>query len=121
VDLRGYTVREAKEIAAVKVREAWRNGYSQITLLHGGGYARHHLQAAASAAGGVKWCLRGCLARGEWDRCVFPRRSARHEVGAVAMTLAVRKNPASNATEVWEPLPRGYHQWRRETVLGVAA
>ena len=117
LDLRGYTVHEAEEVAAAKVREAWENGYSYITLRHGCGYVRHHRQAAAEGAGGVKWTLRGFLTRGEWDKYVLPRRSARHAVGAVAMTLAVRPNPAPNATEVWEPLPKGYHEVQHEIAL----
>lgn len=115
LDLRGYTVREAEEVAT---GEAWENGYSFITLRHGCGYVRHHRQTASLGAGGVKWSLRGFLARGEWDKYVLPRRSARHEVGEIAMTLAVRPNPAPNATEAWEPLPKGHHELQHETALG---
>ena len=117
VDLCGYTVREAEEVADEKVREAWENGYERITLIHGCSYIRHHFQAAALGQGGVKWTLRSRLAQGYWNKYVFPRRSAKHDVGGCYMTLALRPNPTPRCPASWEPLQMGYHEWVREEAL----
>lgn len=117
VDLRGYTIGEAEEIADQKVREAWENGYKRITLIHGCSYVRHHKTATILAQGGVKWTLRSRLAQGCWDQYVFPRRSKRHDVNEWCMTLGVRPNPNPRSTARWEPLSQGYHEWLREEAL----
>lgn len=55
--------------------------------------------------GSIKWGLRGALARGEWDRFVYHRRSARHKIDAGSMTLALRPFEASDEEFVlgWQP------------------
>ncbi len=117
VDLRGYTIAEAERIADEKVREAWENGYSRITLIHACAYIRHHAQAAALGQGGIKWTLRRMLAQGHWNEYAYPRRSAKHEVNEYCMTLALRPNPNPLPVASWEPMPMGYYEWVRQEAL----
>jgi hypothetical protein len=42
VDLHGYPVWEAVEVATEKIREAWEKGFEQITLIHGAPDIYHH-------------------------------------------------------------------------------
>jgi len=92
VDLHGYPVWQAREVAENTIEEALRQpDVASITLIHGAPYIRHHAAARALGRGGIKWSLRGCLARGEWDQWVYPRRSRKHRIGDGSMTLALRK------------------------------
>jgi hypothetical protein len=92
VDLHGYRVWQAVEVASEKVREAWEQGYEQITLIHGAPDIHHHATAWTLGRGGIKWALRGCLSRGEWNEWVYNRRSKKHIIEDGAMTLALRPN-----------------------------
>jgi hypothetical protein len=62
-----------------------------ITLIHGAPDVRHPAIAAHLERGGIKWALRGRLARGIWKQWVYGRRSKKHVVEDGAMTLALRK------------------------------
>ena len=99
IDLHGYPVWEAVELATQKVQEAWTLGYQEITLIHGSPNIYHHAIASALGRGGIKWRLRGCLARREWMEWVYHRRSKKHDIGDGAMTLALRKNPCPERAE----------------------
>jgi hypothetical protein len=92
VDLHGYPVWQAIEVATEKIREAWERGLEEITLIHGAPDIRHHATAWALGRGGIKWALRGFLARGEWSEWVYGRRSTKHIIENGAMTLALRPN-----------------------------
>jgi len=109
LDLHGYTVREAVELADKKVREAWENGYDHITLIHGCPDVRHWRQAEEWGRGGIKWELRGYLACGDWKDYVYYRRSKKHKVDGGYMTLAVKPNPTPNVPERWSPVSEGYY------------
>ena len=92
VDLHGYPVWQALEVAEAAILDANQQpGVNSITLIHGAPDIRHHAVAQALRRGGIKWSLRGCLARGEWDKWVYPRWSKRHRIGDGSMTLALRK------------------------------
>jgi hypothetical protein len=53
-------------VATAGIKEAWEQGKTHITLIHGAPDIRHHQIAWMLGRGGIKWALRGCLARGEW-------------------------------------------------------
>jgi hypothetical protein len=99
VDLHGYPVWEAVQVATEKIREAWEKGFEQITLIHGAPDIYHHRIASACGRGGIKWSLRGCLARGEWGEWVYSRRSTKHVIEDGAMTLALRPNGRPGQTK----------------------
>lgn len=92
VDLHGYPVWQALEVADEKVKEAWENGCRYITLIHGAPEIRHHKTAWQVLRGGIKWGLRGKLARGEWMQYAYQRRSRQHVIEDGFMTLRLRKS-----------------------------
>lgn len=110
VDLHGYTVADAVDLACSKVSEAWQNGFERITLIHGAPGSTHHFSAAHTGYGGIKWQLRGILARGEWNEYLYGRRSKKHFVEEGFMNLRLRPNPGARAVQEWAPLPEPYYR-----------
>jgi hypothetical protein len=105
VDLHGYGVGDARRIARSKVREAWENGFRQITLIHGAPSSRRPGLAWQSGYGTIKWHLRGQFRQGKWRRFLYHGGSRKHRLEAGAMRLAVRSNPAPRVPPQWSPLP----------------
>ena len=95
LDLHGYPVRQAVEIAGDTVKAAYEAGFEYIKLIHGAPDVEHRMTAQVLGRGGIKWELRGFLARGDWSRYVYPRRSAKHGIGDGAMALALRQKAAN--------------------------
>lgn len=96
VDLHGYPVRQAVEVAEEAIRDARQNRFAFIKLIHGAPDIRHWQTASILGRGGIKWALRGALSRGDWGQNVYGRRSRRHTIDDGAMTLALR--PPADAT-----------------------
>lgn len=90
LDLHGYPVREAVELADETLRTAHGTGFQFVQLIHGAPDIQHKMTAQVLGRGGIKWELRGCLARGDWDSWVYPRRSAKHRIGDGSMILAIK-------------------------------
>ena len=90
LDLHGYPMWEALELAEDTIRDAWESGYARIKIIHGAPDIKSRMAAVASGRGGIKWVLRGCLHRGDWNKHVFPRRSSKHVIDDGRMTLALR-------------------------------
>jgi hypothetical protein len=99
IDPHGYPVWEAVELATARIKKAWEQGKTQITLIHGAPDVRHWTHAFVLGRGGIKWQLRGHLGRGEWKQYVFNRRSRKHHIGDGSMTLALRPNAPDPKTE----------------------
>lgn len=76
VDLHGYPAWQAIEVAEAEIEKAIDlPDVGSITLIHGAPDVRHHAIAIQLGRGGIKWALRGRLARGEWNPWVYGRRS----------------------------------------------
>ena len=90
LDLHGYPVWQAVELATQSIRAAYEAGFEFIKLIHGAPDIRHHLTAQVLGRGGIKWSLRGCLSRGEWSDFVYSRRSSKHVIDDGSMTLKLR-------------------------------
>lgn len=90
VDLHGYPVRQAVEVAEKAIRDARQDGFCLIKLIHGAPDIRHWKTAEVLGRGGIKWALRGALSRGDWRENVYGRRSRQHSVEDGSMTLALR-------------------------------
>jgi hypothetical protein len=105
VDLHGYPASQALDLAAEAVERAWNDQRKFITLIHGAPDVGHWAQVNSAGRGSIKWGLRGALARGEWGRFVYSRKSNRHRIDAGSMTLALRPFAVSDEEFVlgWEP------------------
>lgn len=90
LDLHGYPVWQAVEVATQSIRAAYEAGFEFIKLIHGAPDIRHHLTAQILGRGGIKWSLRGCLSRGEWSHFVYSRRSSKHVIDDGSMTVKLR-------------------------------
>jgi hypothetical protein len=90
IDLHGHPVWEAVELATEKIKEAWEQGRTHVTFIHGAPDIRHWQTASVLGRGGIKWQLRGHLASGAWMPYAYNRRSSKHFIGDGSMTLALR-------------------------------
>ena len=102
VDLHGYDVVTAVELARSRVAEAYRNGYAHVELLHGAGDVE---KPREGGRGRIKWELRRMLEAGEFDaHCVrsesWPRSSS--------LILTLRRNPRPRPAVWTESPPRTY-------------
>ena len=96
LDLHGYPVGQAIGIAEDTIKAAHDAGFGFVKLIHGAPDIRHKMTAEVLGRGGIKWELRGCLARGDWSEFVYPRRSMKHRIGDGAMILALRNGASAN-------------------------
>lgn len=96
LDLHGYPVRQAVELAERMVKAAWEAGFEFIKVIHGAPDIRHKLSASVLGRGGIKCELRDCLSRGDWNQYVYPRRSRRHRIDDGSMILALRNGASAN-------------------------
>src|SRR5919197_308541 len=64
VDLHGYDVVSALELAVVRTSEAYRNGYEAVELVHGGADVTEPVE---EGRGRIKWELRRLAERGRFD------------------------------------------------------
>jgi hypothetical protein len=90
LDLHGYPVIEALELAEDIVHQCWLSGFDRITIIHGSPNIRNRMQSQCMGRGGIKWGLRSLLYQGDWSRYVYPRRSAKHFIDDGYMVLALR-------------------------------
>jgi len=90
LDLHGYPVWEAVELAESMIQACWECGFSYIRIIHGAPDIRYWMQTRYAGRGGIKWSLRGCLHRGDWSKYVYPRRSTRHWIDDGYMDLALK-------------------------------
>ena len=99
VDLHGYDVLSALDLAVRRVAEAHANGYESVELLHG---AADVAEPVTTGRGRIKWELRQMARQGAFDRW------ARHEQTwekAASLVLALRANGRARR-ENWSDQPR---------------
>ena len=81
LDLHGYTVSLAREIAKAFVKAAWEAEHDHVVLIHGARAARHpHSRLVLNGYGGIKWSLRAMLRGGEFDPYARSPRSPMHRL-----------------------------------------
>jgi len=97
VDLHGYDVLTATEVARQAVSDAYANGYQALELLHGAANVVEPVEAG-EGRGGIKWALRRMLDRGQFKAYV-----GRHELLEGMMRLHLRPNPRPRREEWSEP------------------
>jgi hypothetical protein len=113
VDLRGYSASRAVAIATEKVSEAWQNGFSHITFVHGPVDPGRLEHVAIMRAIAMKWRLRKTLSRGDWERWVYSGPSPAHAISSGDLSLAVRPNPSPRNPPTWSALPSVDDEERR--------
>ncbi|TMD08915.1 MAG: hypothetical protein E6J02_03765 [Chloroflexi bacterium] len=102
VDLHGYDVKTATDLAFDKVREAYRNGYERVELLHG---AADVSEPVESGRGRIKWELREMVRRGEFDAFVERDRTW---LKAGSIVLYLKRNPQASREQWGKEPPKRY-------------
>jgi hypothetical protein len=98
LDLHGYDVLTALDLARLTVAEAYANGYLAVEILHGARDVTSHV-AGGEGRGGIKWGLRGMLERGEFNALV-----ASSHLMEGSLRLELKPNPQPRA-ERWTAPP----------------
>lgn len=99
VDLHGFDVVSALDLAVRRVAEAQANGYETVELLHG---AADVVEPVEAGRGRIKWELRQMARQGAFDHWV--RREDTWEKAA-SLVLALRANGRARR-EGWSEGPR---------------
>jgi hypothetical protein len=103
VDLHGYDVRAALDLALTRVREAYENGYDEVELIHGSAAVETPVD---EGRGRIKTELRRMFEGGGFDRWVNRSRSWPK---AASLMLALKPNPRPSR-ERWSGAPRRRHR-----------
>jgi len=98
VDLHGYDVLTALDLARRRVAEAYENGFGAVELLHGAADVKEPV-SAGQGRGAIKWELRRMHERGQFN--VF---SSAVEMLEGMMRLRLRSNPRPRP-ESWSEAP----------------
>jgi hypothetical protein len=90
LDLHGYTVASARELALEFVKAAWEAGHDHVVLIHGARAAREpRSELVLSGYGGIKWSLRAMLEGNEFDPYARSLRSPLHRREATRLIIAL--------------------------------
>jgi hypothetical protein len=103
VDLHGYDVLTAIDLALRRVREAYENGYQEVELVHG---AASVTTPVEEGRGRIKSELRRMFETGRFDAWADRSRSWPK---AGSLVLALRANPRP-LRERWSQPPRRRHR-----------
>lgn len=91
IDLHGYPVWQAREVAREFVKVAWEAGHGQVTLIHGARAADHPWSGLVrSGYGGIKWSLRSMLRNREFEPYARGPRSRKHHRDPTHLVIALR-------------------------------
>jgi hypothetical protein len=94
LDLHGYAVSSAREIAKEFVKAAWEAGHDHVVLIHGARAARHpRSKLVLDGYGGIKWSLRAMLRGGEFDPYARSPRSPMHLLEPTRLIIALEPHP----------------------------
>ncbi len=103
MDLHGHDVLTAVDLASLRIREAFDNGYEAVELLHG---AADVTEPVESGRGRIKWALRERVEEGGFDGYIQPQRTW---LKASSMLLYLKRNPQARS-ESWRPEPPRRHR-----------
>lgn len=93
VDLHGYTVETALAVADRIIKEAYRQGYTSVTFIHGGAGTHSAADTLHARRGAIKWALKDMVSS-EWRLYVRGKRHRGHKLMAAYSTLALQANPS---------------------------
>lgn len=103
VDLHGYSVETAMEVARSVIAEAYENGICYVRLIHG--YNTSRSRTYPYSAPTIKEELLRLLQEGAFSRFAYSLKSGRHVRRAGSITIALRPNPSPNPHQIWSTLP----------------
>jgi hypothetical protein len=94
LDLHGYPVAWAREIALEFVKAAWEAGHDHAVLIHGARAARDpRSELVMRGYGGIKWSLRAMLKGGDFDPYARSPSSPLHRRQATRLIIALEPQP----------------------------
>lgn len=103
IDLHGYSLASAEEVALVKVREAYDNGFRKITFIHGWSTARQVVRLEPPVT--IQHLLRNMLKTGEFEPYAYTWRNRGHFRSNASLTIALRSNSEPLEQPFWSALP----------------
>jgi hypothetical protein len=103
VDLHGHDVLTAVDLARLRVREAYDNGYEAVELQHGAGDVAEPVE---TGRGRIKWALRRMVEEGQFDGYA---NAGKTWLKAGSIVLYLRSNPRPRQ-ERWTPEPPRAHR-----------
>lgn len=103
VNLHGYSVETAMEVARAVIAEAYENGVPYVRLIHG--YNTSRPRTYPYGAPTIKEELLRLLAEGIFVRHAYSKNSRRHQRRAGFIILAIRPNPSPNPHPIWSSPP----------------
>ena len=109
VDLHGHRIADAVTVTYQRLKDAYRNGFDYVTLIHGAPEIRSHEDADILARGRIKWRLREEFDGGRFDQWIVERQCAFHTLFHGAMRLKLKTNPTPSAKPAWGEVPERYY------------
>lgn len=104
VDLHGYSVETALEVARSVIAEAYENGFRYVRLIHGYNTSRSRTYPYGKPT--IKEELLRLLDEGAFSRHAYSRKSGQHQRQAGAITIAILPNTSPNTSPIWTALPQ---------------
>jgi hypothetical protein len=111
LDLHGYDVHTAVELAIACAAAAWEHGFERLTILHGARDFSSPQDVQISGRGAIKWAIRSALDNGEFDGWALPPRRGDHRRGSRTSetSIELRPNPDPHADAEWPTIPQPEH------------
>ena len=94
VDLHGYSADTALAVADRVLKDAYQQGYSSITLIHGAVDTFSTSQSLRTGRGSIKWGIKDLISH-EWRPYLRSRRHKGHRFMGGTTTLALQRNSAA--------------------------
>ena len=102
VDLHGHDVLTAIDLARIRVREGYDNGYEAGELLHGAGDVTEPVE---TGRGRIKWARRRMVEDGELNGYIDPGRTW---LKAGSILLYLKRNPQARRERWTQEPPRAH-------------
>jgi hypothetical protein len=95
VDLHGYSMDTALAVADRVLKDAYRQGYSSVTFIHGASGTFSASQSMRTGRGTIKWGIKDFISH-EWRPYLRSRRHRGHRFMGGSTTLAIQSNPSAD-------------------------
>jgi len=111
LDLHGYDLHTAIDLARDCAASAWEHGFVRLTVLHGARQATTPADVQNSGRGAIKWAVRQALDDGEFNDWARPPRSEQHRRASRASetSIALKPNPDPHPEAEWPVIPQPHH------------